>query len=69
MRTSRRDNLAKEVYQWVFHFLDVEPFFTGMEAERIATACEEAFKKAWNDDDPEEQHHANGIQRSPQECV
>lgn len=37
---------AENLYNVVFHEMDAQPFITGMEAGKIATKVEAAFKKA-----------------------
>lgn len=50
MDDKRLDRLSNEIYNWVFHFLDTEPDFTGDEAGRVAFQVESAFRKAVNAD-------------------
>lgn len=40
------DQTAENLYNVVFHELDAQPFISGMEAGKIATKVEKAFKKA-----------------------
>lgn len=40
------EETAQNLYFVVFHEMDAQPFITGMEAGKIATKVEQAFKKA-----------------------
>jgi hypothetical protein len=48
MDQRRQEQLAKDVWSYVFRMLDAEPDMRGIEAGRIATACESAMLSAFD---------------------
>ena len=49
MDRSRIERLARDVWADVFRALDAEPVLTGMDAGKVADACQRAFLTALDD--------------------